>query len=97
MKYLSKGRTTLRRFLKRNWSALITLMGFVLLFGAAGRMDYNATMGTSDSITTIVLAVIGTVCVVCGFLVLEGITDGTREGIRSKSKKVYRERGRLAG
>ena len=63
-------RWTNAKITQNNFSNLISnaalIIGFILLFGVAGGMDYNAATGASDGVSQVVLLVVGMACLLGG-------------------------------
>ena len=93
MKYSARGKIILKSFLRwirYNGAAITVITGMILLFGAAGSMDYAAATGGADG-SGMILAVLGSVMMIVGFLY------GKRKGLRKQNKKADRSLRRLAG
>ena len=62
MKLLRNVKTIRMRCLKwicKHMAALVMFAGFMLMYGAAGTMDYHAATGTADTYMSVILLILG--------------------------------------
>lgn len=69
MKHLRSVKTIQKLFLNlmSKLPAILMILGFALIYGAAGSMDYTAASGTADNPLTVWLLMIGLVLIGGGF------------------------------
>ena len=69
MKHLKSVKTIQKLFLNLigKLPAMAVILGFALMYGAAGSMDYTAASGTADNPLTVWLLMIGLVLMGGGF------------------------------
>lgn len=47
------------RWISEHMTGLVMFSGFLLMYGAAGTMDYHAATGTADTYISVILLIIG--------------------------------------
>lgn len=47
------------KWISEHMGGLVMFSGFLLMYGAAGTMDYNAATGTTDTYMSVILLILG--------------------------------------
>ena len=97
MKYWENVKTTLNIFLSIAADVLL-IIGFVLMFGSVGNLDYSIAIGSvTDPAPDYRRLLLGTLFVLIGgTIVLWRQRRDEREAFRKQDKEIHREPGRMA-
>ena len=97
MKYWENVKTTLNIFLSII-ADLLLIIGFALMFGSVGNLDYSIAVGSiTDPAPDYRRLLLGTLLVLIGgTVVLWGQRRDERETFREQDKEIHREPGRMA-
>ena len=98
MKYWENVKTTLNIFLSIAADVLL-IIGFVLMFGSVGNLDYSIAIGSIiDPAPDYRRLLLGTLFVLIGgTILLWRQRRDERETFREQDKEIHREPGRMAG